>query len=320
MASQNHTLLEYARHYKLAEDSDSYAHLAYEDETFESDISSSLPALPPHCQGLRPENPEQRMGELEYRFCSDIYYSKLPKDPKAVDLLSTCLKSDVQNKNIWRGILPKVDLEEDAPEPELNSAEGERLLAGHPSSQVRDYENNYPPSVSSNESDDMETEDMESDDMETDDMESDDMETDVDEDQVDQSTSEDEENPNVPEFSRDVFELYNSEELSQQSGIHYDQSGNPVYVSGYTASASQNVGIAAGHGGQIDSSILEPGTQELPYESLETDSVFFAHNEYQLPYVAEEGIDEEMYDDNEDGEYEDDEEYEADEEDSMDYH
>jgi hypothetical protein len=255
MAPHNPTLLEYARYYNIAEDSDPFD---YVDETCAPD-----PPAPP-IQGLAVENPEERMGELDYRFCSNILYAKLPTDPKDMGLLSTCLHTDVQDKNIWRGILPEVVTTEDVPEPVLHSADVERLLAGYPpadvdqqdpSSSFHDFFDTAVPGAPATPSESV----------------------------VSQFTFESEVSsspqtigvvvesgpdvPNVPEAVRNVFEMYNSDQLSQQTGVNLTASGN-------VASASQGVNTAAVYGGETGNSYPQPGTQELPFISIESDSLF----------------------------------------------
>ncbi|KAJ5404925.1 hypothetical protein N7465_006209 [Penicillium sp. CMV-2018d] len=123
MASNQPTLLEYARFYNIAEESTRYCPINYADNTCE-------PTTPiPPVEGLEPEHPEERLKEIDRRFCTEIMMERLPVKPGDLDMLSGCLNLEVEKKNIWRGILPQVTTSDAKEEPYLLTAEQEIMVA-----------------------------------------------------------------------------------------------------------------------------------------------------------------------------------------------
>ncbi|KAJ5965113.1 uncharacterized protein N7479_004989 [Penicillium vulpinum] len=122
MASNQPTLLEYARFYNIAEESTRYCPVNYVDETCE-------PTTPtPPVEGLDPENPKERLKEVERRFCNGLIMERLAIQPEDIEFLSGCLKIKPIEGNIWRGILPEVTTSDLKGEPYLLTAEDERLV------------------------------------------------------------------------------------------------------------------------------------------------------------------------------------------------
>ncbi|KAJ5686856.1 hypothetical protein N7536_009475 [Penicillium majusculum] len=122
MASNQPTLLEYARFYNIAEDSTGYCPINYADNTCEP----ATPILP--VEGLDPEHPEERLKEIDRRFCTEIMMEKLPIKPEDMDMLAGCLQLDDFNRNLWRGILPQVTTSDVKGEPFLFTAVNERMV------------------------------------------------------------------------------------------------------------------------------------------------------------------------------------------------
>ncbi|KGO76362.1 hypothetical protein PITC_018020 [Penicillium italicum] len=123
MASNQPTLLEYARFYGIAEDSTQYRPINYADDTCE-------PIIPtPPVDGLDPENPGERLKEIDRRFCTDLMMEKLPTKPEDLELLSSCLQLESFKGNLWRGILPEVATSDAHGEPLLLTTEDERMVA-----------------------------------------------------------------------------------------------------------------------------------------------------------------------------------------------
>ncbi|KGO39353.1 hypothetical protein PEXP_044340 [Penicillium expansum] len=123
MASSQPTLLEYARFYNVAEDSARYCPINYADDTCE-------PVTPiPPVHGLHPENPEERLKEIDRRFCTELMMEKLPTKPEDMELLSGCLQLESVKGNLWRGILPEVKTSDSKGEPPLVTTEDERIVA-----------------------------------------------------------------------------------------------------------------------------------------------------------------------------------------------
>ncbi|KAJ5423252.1 hypothetical protein N7491_008468 [Penicillium cf. griseofulvum] len=122
MASNQPTLLEYARFYNIAEDSTHYCPINYADDTCE-------PTFPtPPFKGLNPEHPEERLKEVDRRFCTELMMEKLETKSEDIELLSGCLQLQPFNGNIWRGILPEVTTSELKGEPLLFTTQAERLF------------------------------------------------------------------------------------------------------------------------------------------------------------------------------------------------
>lgn len=122
MASNQPTLLEYARFYNIAEDSTGYCPINYVDNTCEP----ATPILP--VEGLDPKHPEERLKEIDRRFCTEIMMEKLPIKPEDMDMLAGCLQLDDFNRNLWRGILPQVTTSDVKGEPFLFTAVNERMV------------------------------------------------------------------------------------------------------------------------------------------------------------------------------------------------
>lgn len=123
MASNQPSLLEYARFYNVAEDSTRYCPINYADKTCE-------PTTPiPPVEGLDPEHPEERLKEIDRRFCTELMMEKLPVKPEDMDMLAGCLQLDSFNRNLWRGILPQVTTSDVKHEPYLLTAVHERMVA-----------------------------------------------------------------------------------------------------------------------------------------------------------------------------------------------
>ncbi|KAJ5497485.1 hypothetical protein N7463_009472 [Penicillium fimorum] len=123
MASNQPTLLEYARFYNISEDSTRYCPINYADDTCEPTIPT------PPVEGLNPEHPEDRLMEIDRRFCTELIMERLPTNPEDMELLSGCLQLQPLNGNIWRGILPEVTTSELRGEPLLLTAQDERMFA-----------------------------------------------------------------------------------------------------------------------------------------------------------------------------------------------
>ncbi|KAJ5356960.1 hypothetical protein N7517_011569 [Penicillium concentricum] len=123
MASNPPTLLDYARFYNIAEESNRYCPINYVDDTCEPTIPT------PPVEGLNPENPEDRLKEIDRRFCTDIMMERLATKPEDMKLLSGCLQLQPFNGNIWRGILPEVTTSELKSEPLLTTTQDERMFA-----------------------------------------------------------------------------------------------------------------------------------------------------------------------------------------------
>ncbi|KAJ5783152.1 hypothetical protein N7457_004926 [Penicillium paradoxum] len=123
MASQNPTLLEYARFYNIAEDSTRYCPLNYVDDTCEP-----TPPIPP-ILGLNREIPEERLREVDRRFCTELMLDKIPTKTSDMEFLRDCMNIDIENKNIWRGILPDVKTSDSTPERILFTLEQEKTLS-----------------------------------------------------------------------------------------------------------------------------------------------------------------------------------------------
>ncbi|EKV15824.1 hypothetical protein Pdw03_6209 [Penicillium digitatum] len=122
MASNQPTLLEYARFYNIAADSTRYCPISFADDTCE-------PTTPiPPVDGLRPENPEERLKEIDQRFCTELMMEKLPTKPEDIELLSGCLQLESDQGNLWRGILPEVTTTDVKGEPLLLTTEDERMV------------------------------------------------------------------------------------------------------------------------------------------------------------------------------------------------
>lgn len=121
MASNQPTLLEYARFYNIAEESTRYCPINYADNTCE-------PTTPiPPVEGLDPEHPEERLKEIDRRFCTEIMMEKLPVRPEDMEMLGGCLQLDSVNGNLWRGILPQVTTSDVKHEPYLRTTMQERM-------------------------------------------------------------------------------------------------------------------------------------------------------------------------------------------------
>ncbi|KAI2706360.1 hypothetical protein DTO006G1_718 [Penicillium roqueforti] len=123
MTSNQPTLLEYARFYNVAEDYTKLCPIDYADETCE------LPIYVPIIEGLELENPEERLKEIDERFCTDLLMERLETKPEDLELLSGCLQLDSVKGNIWRGILPQVMTSDIKDEPILLTTEDERMIA-----------------------------------------------------------------------------------------------------------------------------------------------------------------------------------------------
>ncbi|KAJ5813107.1 hypothetical protein N7447_010130 [Penicillium robsamsonii] len=123
MASSQPTLLEYARFYNIAEESTRYCPSNYADDTCEPTIPT------PPVEGLNPEHPEDRLKEIDRRFCAELMMERLPTKPEDMELLSGCLQLRPFNRNIWRGILPEVTPSELNCEPLLLTTQDERMFA-----------------------------------------------------------------------------------------------------------------------------------------------------------------------------------------------
>lgn len=122
MASNQPTLLEYARFYNIAEDSTRYCPINYADNTCE-------PTTPnPPVEGLYPEHPEERLKEVDRRFCTQLLMEKLPVKSEDMDMLGSCLQLESVNGNIWRGILPQVTTSDAKGEPHLLTTAHETML------------------------------------------------------------------------------------------------------------------------------------------------------------------------------------------------
>ncbi|KAJ9485364.1 hypothetical protein VN97_g7988 [Penicillium thymicola] len=122
MASNQPTLLEYARFYNIAEESTRYCPINYADNTCE-------PTTPnPPVEGLNPEYPEERLKEVDRRFCTELMMEKLPIKPEDMDMLGSCLQLESVNGNIWRGILPQVTTSDAKGEPHLLTTAHETML------------------------------------------------------------------------------------------------------------------------------------------------------------------------------------------------
>lgn len=123
MASDIPPLFEYARFYNIAEDSSRYCPLNYADETCEP-----TPPIPP-ISGLHPERPEERLKEIDQRFCTGLMLDRIPTKSKDMDYLGDCLKTDSSNKNLWRGILPDVRTSDHNTQRILLTMEDEKMLS-----------------------------------------------------------------------------------------------------------------------------------------------------------------------------------------------
>lgn len=122
MASNQPTLLEYARFYNVAEESIRYCPINYADNTCE-------PTTPiPPVEGLDPEHPEERLKEVDRRFCTELMMEKLPTKPEDMEMLGSCLQLESVNGNIWRGILPQVTTSDVKGEPLLLTTADERMV------------------------------------------------------------------------------------------------------------------------------------------------------------------------------------------------
>ncbi|CAG8903377.1 unnamed protein product [Penicillium egyptiacum] len=122
MAGNQPTLLEYARFYNVAEESTRYCPINYADDTCEP--TSPIPPV----EGLEPEHPEERLKEVDRRFCTELMMEKLETKPEDMEVLSGCLQLDTVKGNIWRGILPEVTTYDSKGEPLLLTAEDERMV------------------------------------------------------------------------------------------------------------------------------------------------------------------------------------------------
>ncbi|KAJ5604210.1 hypothetical protein N7537_007166 [Penicillium hordei] len=122
MASNQPTLLEYARFYNVAEESTRYCPTNYADNTCEP--TTPIPPL----EGLDPEHPEERLKEIDRRFCTELVMEKLPTKPEDMEMLGSCLQLEPVNGNIWRGILPQVSTSDVKGEPLLLTTVDERMV------------------------------------------------------------------------------------------------------------------------------------------------------------------------------------------------
>lgn len=113
MGSEHPTLLQYARFYNIAKDPEHYSPLNYIDDTCEP-----IPPIPPF-EGLNAETPEERLKDVERRFCNEIMLGRIPIKAADKEFLGDCLKLDIKDKNLWRGILPEVQTSDLQPESHL---------------------------------------------------------------------------------------------------------------------------------------------------------------------------------------------------------
>ncbi|KXG52828.1 uncharacterized protein PGRI_080840 [Penicillium griseofulvum] len=122
MASNQPSLREYARFYGIAENPDRYDPIMYADDTCEPTVPT------PPFEGLNPENPEERLREVDRRFCTELMMEKLETEPEDLEFLGSSLQVPTPKGNIWRGILPEVTPSELQGEPPLLTNQAERLF------------------------------------------------------------------------------------------------------------------------------------------------------------------------------------------------
>ncbi|KAJ5178580.1 uncharacterized protein N7500_001279 [Penicillium coprophilum] len=227
MASNPPTLLEYARFYNIAEDSTRYCPSTYADETCELAIPT------PPVEGLNPEHPEERLKEIDRRFCTELMMERLATKPEDMEFLSGCLQLQPFNGNIWRGILPEVTTSELKGEPLLLTTQDERMFTSS------EFHTNFAqsPTLSSPSP------------------------------SVHLLVPSGPDVPAVPINTRDVFEFYNSAIASQSKGLECFTTPDNV------AGESSNITTISHLTGDVVPPIVGPSGTVHQFVSIESDPV-----------------------------------------------